>query len=100
VNYRIVKAFFEELDRCMLRDMAQFPVFADFVRLLANKDVTKVGDRAWTRGMWEACRRRSYTGNYGGRQRRYHSFSGGVRRNALRRIKVMCGCAACQRAEP
>ncbi|GLC45472.1 hypothetical protein PLESTB_000317700 [Pleodorina starrii] len=41
VSYRIVKTFFEESDQRLLNDMAQFPIFAEFVGLVANLQTAK-----------------------------------------------------------
>ncbi|KAG2492902.1 hypothetical protein HYH03_008816 [Edaphochlamys debaryana] len=37
VNYVVVKAFFEKADQQVLNDMAQYPIFKDFVCLISNK---------------------------------------------------------------
>ncbi|GIM13695.1 hypothetical protein Vretimale_16772, partial [Volvox reticuliferus] len=41
VSYRVVKTFFEESDQRLLNDMAQFPIFAEFVGLVANLQTAK-----------------------------------------------------------
>ncbi|GIL50319.1 hypothetical protein Vafri_6446 [Volvox africanus] len=41
VSYRVVKTFFEESDQRLLNDMAQFPIFAEFVSLVANLQTAK-----------------------------------------------------------
>ncbi|GLC75104.1 hypothetical protein PLESTF_001594300 [Pleodorina starrii] len=37
VNYVVIKAFFEKADQQVLNDMAQYPIFKDFVMLIAKK---------------------------------------------------------------
>ncbi|GIL50318.1 hypothetical protein Vafri_6445 [Volvox africanus] len=46
VSYRVVKTFFEESDQRLLNDMAQFPIFAEFVSLVATMDTGKAAEES------------------------------------------------------
>ncbi|GIL93087.1 hypothetical protein Vretifemale_20513, partial [Volvox reticuliferus] len=46
VSYRVVKTFFEESDQRLLNDMAQFPIFAEFVGLLATMNTGKAAEES------------------------------------------------------
>lgn len=41
VNYVVIKAFFEHTDQDVLNDMAQYPIFKDFVNLIATKKASE-----------------------------------------------------------
>lgn len=52
VNYVVIKAFFEHLDQEVLNDMAQFPIYKDFVGLIAKKKASEVGGTGGRGGEW------------------------------------------------
>lgn len=42
LSYRVIKIFFEHADESLLNDMAQFPIYADFVGLVADRQTEQV----------------------------------------------------------
>ncbi|KAG2451760.1 hypothetical protein HYH02_003539 [Chlamydomonas schloesseri] len=46
VSYRVIKIFFEHADESLLNDMAQFPIFADFVGLVADRQTEQAFDES------------------------------------------------------
>ncbi|KAG2441795.1 hypothetical protein HXX76_003407 [Chlamydomonas incerta] len=46
VSYRVIKIFFENADESLLNDMAQFPIFADFVGLVADRQTEQAFDES------------------------------------------------------